>query len=379
MTRGVVLLFAVWAPSAVAQSVPTVKVTKPDATFAEPFSSVMGLRELADGRVIVSDRLERTVALVDLASGDLTPIGHEGQGPGEHAMPGPLFPLPGDSTLLVDFAAMRGLVLAEGAIGRTVSFAAAGGLPLIPSNVDGRGRIYGSLPSIGGPGSESAADSTPIARLDSRTGVIDTAGWLPAAQGGRVVAMRGSSGGKFNFAMRPYAPRDAWAVAPDGRIAVVHAADYHVEWIGTNGARRAGAPLSYTPVKIGTAEKNQWADAMSGATMIMRVAGGSGGGTPPAAMRPPRPNIDELDWPEYKPPFESQSVAVAPDGTLWIRLSQPANAKTPLYDVVDANGNRIRQVALPEGRRLVAFGKGTIYTVRRDADDLEWLERYRLP
>jgi hypothetical protein len=47
-----------------------------------------------------------------------------------------------------------------------------------------------------------------------------------------------------------------------------------------------------------------------------------------------------------------------------------------LWDIVDARGQRIRQIVLPEGRRLVGLGNGTVYTVRRDADDLEWLERY---
>ncbi|HEX9630918.1 MAG TPA: hypothetical protein VGA02_00535 [Gemmatimonadales bacterium] len=70
-----------------------------------------GLRELRNGRVVVSDRLERTVTLVDFATGDMTAIGREGQGPGECGMPGVRFPLGGDSTLMLDIAAMRGLVL----------------------------------------------------------------------------------------------------------------------------------------------------------------------------------------------------------------------------------------------------------------------------
>src|SRR5512134_3432026 len=100
-----VLLLSGCAATLAAQTVPTTTLAKPDATFAEPFSSVAGLRELRNGRVIVADRLERTVSSIDLATGDITPIGREGQGPGEYGMPGPLFPFGGDSTLMVDFAA----------------------------------------------------------------------------------------------------------------------------------------------------------------------------------------------------------------------------------------------------------------------------------
>jgi hypothetical protein len=43
-----------------------VSLTKPQATFVEPFSTIAGVRELRDGRVLVSDFRDRTVTLVDL-------------------------------------------------------------------------------------------------------------------------------------------------------------------------------------------------------------------------------------------------------------------------------------------------------------------------
>ena len=46
------------------------------------------------------------------------------------------------------------------------------------------------------------------------------------------------------------------------------------------------------------------------------------------------------------------------------------------FDVFDARGNRVRTVVLPEGRRLVGFGKRTLYAVYSDDNDLQWLERY---
>jgi hypothetical protein len=125
-------------------------------------------------------------------------------------------------------------------------------------------------------------------------------------------------------------------------------------------------------VKIGKAEKEQWADQRTrGGVMIMRTPQGS------QSMRIPRPNVDEQDWPDAKPPFEAQGVLATPEGEIWIRVSQPAGAKAAVYDVVDATGRLVKHVKLPDGRRLVGFGKGTLYAVQTDADDLEWLERYR--
>jgi len=379
MRAAAALVFVV-AAAASAQTVPTTVLSKPDATFPEPFSSVSGLRELPDGRVLLSDRLEQTVAILDLASGDVTPVGRQGQGPGEYGMPGPLYPFPGDSTLMVDFGALRAVLLAGDRLGRTIPLTSGDGLPLIPRAADGRGRLYGTLPTIaraGGPA--AAADSSPITRLDPATGTVDTAAWIRTGSGGAVASMRAAGGAQMRLGgMRPYAAEDGWAVAPDGRIAIVHAGDYHVEWVGADGRRTAGPPLPFTPVRIGKAEKEEWADRMAGGTAVMVMRGGPGGssGSPPPAMRPPRPNIDELEWPETKPPFVASGLRVSPDGDLWIPVSQAAAAKGERWDIVDARGRRVRQVTLPEGRRLVGLGKATLYTVRRDADDLEWLERF---
>jgi hypothetical protein len=93
-------------------------------------------------------------------------------------------------------------------------------------------------------------------------------------------------------------------------------------------------------------------------------------------MTPPAIDPKNVDWAEFKPPFTSGAVFVTPEGELWVLASQPANVKTPLYDVFDSRGARIRQVRLPEGRRLVGFGRAALYAVHKDADDLEWLERY---
>jgi len=167
----------------------------------------------------------------------------------------------------------------------------------------------------------------------------------------------------------PYRPQDAWVVGPDGSIALVRAATYRVEWI-RNGRRTAGPVLPYEPVKIGKAEKEEWANRAAAQVMTLRTPSGS------RTISPQKPNIDDLDWPQAKPPFEG-TVRVTPEGDVWIPVSQPAGAKGERYDVVDGSGSLVRRVELADGRRLVGFGAGTLYAVRADADDLQWLERYR--
>jgi hypothetical protein len=50
-----------------------------------------------------------------------------------------------------------------------------------------------------------------------------------------------------------------------------------------------------------------------------------------------------------------------------------------MIDVIDSTGQVVLKVVLPKGSKLVGFGEGTVYLVRIDADDLQYLQRYRLP
>ena len=68
------------------QSFHTEALSDADASFPEPFSSITGLRELSDGRVVIADRLEVAVAIIDFDSGDLISVGRQGQGPGEYGI-----------------------------------------------------------------------------------------------------------------------------------------------------------------------------------------------------------------------------------------------------------------------------------------------------
>ena len=380
-TNLISLILVAVASTASAQSAPTVTLARSDARFAEPFSSLAGIRELAGGRLVVSDRLEQSVSVIDFRTGTMTPVGRQGQGPGEYTMPGPLFAFPGDSTMLLDLGNMRGIIVTpDGKLGKTVDLLSPEGLPLIPRAADGRGRLYAQpVLMLRGSTTTSGPDSTPLLRLTLATKMIDTVAWLAnsgiAGGGGAFSSRSGGSGGggprNISLRARPYSPDDGWAVTPDGRIAVVRATGYHVEWLAPGGRRTPGPALRYEPVKIGKAEKEQWADQRAkGSVMIMRTPQGS------QTMRAPKPNIDEQDWPEAKPPFEAQGVLATPEGEVWIRVSQPASAKAAVFDVVDAAGRLVKHVKLPDGRRLVGFGRGTLYAVQTDADDLEWLERY---
>ena len=357
-----------------AQKVERVVLDAPDASLSEPFSSVSGLRELSDGRLIVSDRLEKAIRFVDFAADLVEQIGHVGQGPGEYTTPGALLPLPHDSTLLVDFGNMRMTVLGpDGVLGRSFPMM-RDNMFLNPTTTDSKGRLFaGGLGLRSVPGQP---DSSFIERWDLNRGTTDTVASLPLPQVGGVRTMR-SSGAHFSIGgLKPFAPRDAWTAAPDGRIALVFAADYHVEWVGPDGHRTVGPAIEYRPVPLTNPDKEAWADRLSSGTAVMIVrGGGQGSGSGSRTLNLPRPEVDEQEWPKVKPPFQG-SPRTTPEGGLWVQL-YVKHGDPQTYDVFDSMGNRVKQVVLPQGRRLVGFGDGVLYAVNVDSDDLQWLERYR--
>ncbi|MEX0599781.1 MAG: hypothetical protein WD205_03990, partial [Rhodothermales bacterium] len=96
----------------------TVLLNRPDATLPQRagFTNISGLREISDGTVLVADRAEHRLLLVDWESGTVRQIGRDGKGPGEYEVPRSLYPLAGDSTLLTDARTRRWFLLFEDSI-----------------------------------------------------------------------------------------------------------------------------------------------------------------------------------------------------------------------------------------------------------------------
>ncbi len=366
-----------------AQRIDHFRLQAADREFPEPFSQISGLRELSDRRLLIADRQEKTLRSINLRTGESRELGRVGGGPGEYQTPGELLPLPGDSTLMVDFANLRMSVIAPS--GRIVRSSPLMRTDLFvrPAGTDAKGRVYFEMSSFTFSSSSSGQieipDSAAVARWDTQSDRIDTVGYvkLPTrsrqAEGIRIqggnIRLRGGS-----VLSRAFPTQDVWAVTADGQIAFVRADDYHVEWVDERGQKTVGPRVEHEPVPVHQEDKEAWADRMSSRSGMMILAGGSGGGS--RSIRMPRPNIDEIEWPDVKPPFPRQAARVTPEGKLWVerhgKLGEPQT-----FDVFDSRGIRTKQVVLPAGRRLVGFGRGVLFAIRTDDDDLQWLEQYR--
>jgi len=362
-----------------AQNAPERHLTTPDAKFAHEFSAINGLRELPDGRVLVSDGIDQVVLRVDMKTGRADTLGRTGQGPGEYKGPDALYPLPNGGTLLVDLGNGRlDFLAADGKYLESAPIAQGNGPNLsivIPRAVDAQGRIY-YQPAMGGPRG-GIPDSATVVRWDRARSRYDSVARvkLPAMNTRSSVVLNNQS---TVSRPRPYPAQDSWNVGPDGRVAIARAGEYRVDWVGPNGVTK-GRAVTFTPVPIRDADKREWvADQANGLQVQVENRNGQ---MSMGFSRGGRANADEeaiasSEWPSTKPAFNAPGVWVTPEGEAWVERSVAAGAPR-VMDVFDASGILKEHVVLPAGRRIAGFGRGVVYLRAANESDLQLLERYR--
>lgn len=361
-----------------AQQVREVSLGTPTAAHPGEFSMITGLRELRDGSLLVSDPIETRLIRLDPTLRREAALGRVGPGPGEYKQPDGLWPLPADSTLLVDLGNNRLTVITpEGRLGESRILAEPSpngrGLTLMmPNGVDRQGRVYFR-------GGTPGADSLPVMRLDRRTGTSSQVAMLKGPS-----VNRQESGGANNrrevTGPVPLAPSDGWVASPAGRVFVVRASTYHVDVYQPDGSVTRGAPVRYAPVRVSERDKEEWRSEMQrggGIAVSMENNNGqlsmslSRGRMPPEATRAD-------NFPEVKPPFDPADLFVDGRERLWVRRHQPAGTAA-LYDVFNEHGSLVSSVRLGPSRQVTGMGANSVYVVRYDEDDLQHLERYALP
>ena len=367
---------------AFAQNPPTRTLARPQVEFNEPFTDIGSVRELSDGRVIVVDARELTVKLLDLRAGTATTVGRSGEGPGEYRWPSRLYPLPGDSTLLHDGAGGRLMIIQPD--GKPGGFydpnqieTDSGVARLRRFNLrfsDGRRYLYGEAQPIkvGADGAMELADHSAIERLEIATKKRDTVAMWPVRKDANARLVAGV-GVITQPRMDAWPVWEHWVVSPTGRIAFVFPDPYRVDVVDAGGRVIQSRPIPYERVRVDDALKKQHQDERTSLTMAMTVTR-EGASRIEATRRPYRP---PAEWPEFLPPYRG-SGQFGPDGLLWISRMTAAG-RPPLYDVIDGSGKLFERVELPPRTKLVGFGAKSIYLVRFDQDDLQYLQRYALP
>lgn len=384
LPAGLLLAIGATFPSLVrGQSERQLRLPPASALLSEAFSSIGSVRELTDGRVLITDSREGRIVAANLRTGAVEQVGRRGRGPNEYGTVGTLLPLAGDSSLMVDVMNRRWLLFS----GPSIVVTLPPDTPIIKAvktfakGADGLGHVWVSVSprefvqetAKAGSIDFGPADSDFVVRGNRVTGKLDTVTQIRVAVSRRTVTA--NAYGKFHGVTWSHAPLSAAesaALFADGWFAVARVEPYRVDWIAPDGRVSRGRPIPVTPIRVTAAEKEAY---------FARVAASRtpGVGMPalPDAMRR---EIDALRdrFPEVFPPFTGAPIAGG-DGNLWLR--RPVSKQFPniRYDVVDRRGQLIGTVSLARGERVVAVGRTAVYVAWKDEDDIEQLRRHPSP
>ena len=358
-----------------------VSLGPPDAVFPEDFGYVHTVRELPGGDVLVADPLGKALYRVDMDAGVRAVVGKLGEGPGEYQQPDAVWPLPGDSTLLVDLGKGQlvrvGPELEFGTAHPIAMFQGDGGVVMaIPAGIDLGGNVYAATTGGFPPDPDGRGA---ILRIGLAEGSVDTAGSFKRID---VVVEEIEDG--VMVSPIPLSPQDAWGVAADGSVVVARSLGYGVDWHAPDGSVTHGDTIPYEPVPITTAEKAEYfrdrrrhagvgmgiSSSFDGSTTTTFFRGSSGGSE--------EPDYDNYSWPSVNSALHPTTVRVDPLGRAWVQRHLPADTGTA-YDLFDRQGQLVRVVTLEGDRRVAGFGRESVYMVGFDEFDLAYLERYGLP
>ena len=369
----VVFVFLLSSATASAQSRAPVRLDRPESVLPEDFSMIRGVRELSDGRVLVTDWTEQRLLLVDAGFGRVTSLASVGAGPAEFRLPGRLLPLAADSTLLIDVGNSRlSVVTPQGRIVRSIAAERAG--LGSPGGVDAAGRIYFAIPAWSPEARGTPEDSTRIVRFDPRTGqntplTIVRGTTFPRNKGPRHTPGIGHVA---------FAPEDAWRVTPDGVLVVVRASGYRVDRLGPAGWS-SGPSYAYPAERVTKADRLAYVrDFMARAPMSGRGPDGGMGHSPPMSAAEIAQVVETNEFAPELPPFNPAWVFLAPDGELWVGRSRHAGGPV-LYDRFDTTGKRLGQVRLDGNRLVTGVGRRFVYVAATGEEGLQRLERFSRP
>lgn len=345
-----------------------------DAKLAEEFTVVSSVRELRDGRVLISDERDVRLVVADFRLNQVKSVSRRGEGPGEFSRVARLVALSGDTTLVAIPNARRWLILN----GSTVVETRSSEDPAVAAVASGavwgansRGAVLAHvLPFVKG---QQVPDSLAIIRVALRTGAADTVARtaMPPLselnlrpEGAGSARRTGSNGRRFAVSLLP---SDQAVMFPDGAIAIARVSPYRVEWcVGARPCTGPSIPLD-PPAPMNEDEKRAY----------LRREGGKGGW-------PPTLDPEETTgWPEFLPPFmnppmrtDATSVFAAPDGRIVIARSPTARSPRRIYDIVDRSGKRVERLAVDDDTRIVGFGKHAVYVAITDDNGIQRVQRH---
>lgn len=320
------------------EPVPTQQVAAAEETFTG-FTYLSSVRELAGGELLVADAGAKRVVVFDPRDSSIRQIGRQGEGPGEYRTVSTLWALRGDSTLMIDPIRKRWIRFLGSAVQD----------PVAPTDPAVRAvKMYGPFAdSLGNVltvqnGSE-AKDSQVVLLVSRGSGVAENIAHLPPPVEG------------YAGAPPPYPiPGDHAALAPDGWLAILRTTPYRVDWRTPGGTWTWGEPIPIGRVRVDDEEKAFTIADMSEARRSL--------------------GTDNVTWPAFVPALVTVDLHFSPEGALVVERTPVSTDSGRVYDVINRQGHRTRQLVIPRNSRVIGFGRGHLYLAAEGADGFEALQ-----
>lgn len=361
--RRTIVFGALLTPLAMQAQRPPLAELREASRSAHAFGRIAAIRVLADGSTLVLDGAERKLLLLDAKGVEVRQIGRNGDGPGEYRSPRVLFPLGGDTTVILDGTNRKWYVLAGSRFIDTpppLREAQARGFDVI--GVDAPGRVL----QLVGFGQWSRADplrfpTRPVHadsllllrhRIDRK---VDTLQRLRAQYFGMVRQKRRVVNGEhmsFGAILNPLQTYDQAVVFPDGVVAVAHFEPYRVDWLSAGGIWTRGAPVE-EPTRVVTAAVREAVAAAYRRDANDRALFS-------ASDFPP--------WPRTVPPFVRDALHAGLDGRLYVRRTPISDADPEVFDVFDRTARRVASLRLPSGARFLTASALGVHAAVKNAD-----------
>lgn len=349
-----------------------------NAELEEPWSGPLTMVELRNGNVLVHDSREKRMAVADFRTQEQTEVSREGGGPTEYRSVLGMWRMPGDSVQALDVFQQRMLVLDPTGKAIATRPLPGAGDPMAMMNrpmtrhIDAQGRWYGQQIAVSFEGGRmSMSDSAVIVRTYPATMKHDTLTRVPT-----FTAAPEFSPQQIRMRVPGYPPMDAWGVFPDGRVMVVRGRGYVPQVYPVGAAMKQAAAIPYVRMPVTAADRKAMMDSVRRAIDegIRQAAGFSGAA---AANIPPIELVEPEPWQTERPPLTADAIRVDPRGRAWV----PVLDRTPgqRYDLLDAEGRIVDAIKLQPGIQLLGFGAASLYTARKDEDDLLYIRRHPLP
>jgi hypothetical protein len=242
-------------------------------------------------------------------------------------------------------------------------------------------------------------DSSSVLAMDFVSHKVDTIARYGGAT--RVFTPDGTTRQSSHVALFNFA--DQVTVTSDGTLAIFHAREFRVEWIGASHAVLPAARVTYPWRPITEADRARLVDSVNrprraayDSAIAARLADSARTGQPPmrtvpagvggaparqVVVQPPPP--PSLAVPEEMPAYypanpNGTNVLADAENHVWVRVV--ASSPDPGFDewyVVSRTEGLIDRVRVPDSKRIAGFAPGFVFLTARDGADF-LLEKLRL-